>query len=134
MPVSYFSLAPAVILLLSAFVLSFLIFRLPDHWQNHRAMRYFLAPSLVGLVGLLFLGIRLTSSENVASKKLDLSAWNFSAEGTGATLAIQTDEVSLAFLILTSLILLIVILTSLPLVRGATKFLRNSCSTIRPVF
>jgi hypothetical protein len=121
MPVSYFSLAPAVILLLSAFVLSFLISRLPDHWQNHQAIRYFLTPSLVGLVGLLFLGIFLTSSENVTSKKLDVSAWNFSAEGTGASLAIQTDEAGFAFLILTSLILFIVVLTSLPLAKGGNQ-------------
>jgi hypothetical protein len=121
MLVAYFSpLAPVVMLLLSAFVLSIVFPRLPARWQAHRIIRYFSAPGLVGLAGLLLLGVRFTFGPDRSGEGLELlSGWYFSAEGTGAALRIRADEFSLPFLILTLLVLLVVMLVSLPPAKGS---------------
>jgi hypothetical protein len=123
MLVAYFSpLALVVMLLLSAFIISIIFPRLPAHWQARREIRYFSAPGLVGLAGLLLLGMRFTFGRDATGEGLQrLSAWNFSAEGTGAELNIRADELGLPFLILTLLILLVVALASIPLVNGGNQ-------------
>lgn len=87
-------LAPAVILLLGAFILSVVWGRLPP--------RRFDVPALIGLVLLMGLFLRFRSVE----LPVLLSGWNFSTVESVTTLAIQTAPVNLAFLWLTLLILL----------------------------
>lgn len=116
MLVSYFSpLAPAVVLLLSAFILS-IIPGLPAHWRTHRLIRYFSAPGLVGLAMLVLLGIRLTVGQDASGEGLELlSGWNFSTAASAAALTVRADELSLPFLILILLVLLVVTLAGAPL-------------------
>lgn len=108
----YFSpLAPAAILLLGAFVLSNIFPRLPRRWQTRRNVQYFGAPALVGLAGLSLLGTRLTFSADASGAGQQLvSGWNFSSAESAATLSVRADGLGLAFLSLTFLILLAVML------------------------
>jgi hypothetical protein len=120
MLVAYFSpLALVVVLLLSAFILSIIVPRLPDQWQARREIRYFIAPGLVGLAGLFLLTTRFTFGLDASGEGLQpLSAWNFFAESSGAELNIRADELALPFLLLTLLLLLVAALVSIPLVNG----------------
>ena len=119
MTVAYASiLAPAVVLLLSAFVLSFVVPRLPARWQAHWVVRYLSPPILVGLAGALFVLIYLTYGQEVQGDGITSSAWNFTAEGSGAALTIRGDDLSLPFLLITFLILLVVSLAGLPMTNG----------------
>jgi len=109
MVANYFSpLAPVVVLLLSAFVLSIVTLRLPSSWQSHWSVRYGLAPGLVLLAGLVLLGSGL-------SGPVMLSGWHFGTAASGVGLDIGIDTKNLLFLLLTLIILLVVVLFSLPL-------------------
>lgn len=108
MLVSFLSpLAPAVLLLLSAFVLHIVMPRLPDRWQQHQSLRYVSAPVLLGIVGLSLLVIRTSSGADASETDLQLlSGWNFSTTGSVAALTVRADSLSLPFLIVTILVLL----------------------------
>ncbi|MEW5956321.1 MAG: hypothetical protein AB1801_01260 [Chloroflexota bacterium] len=108
MLVSYFSpLAPAAVLLLGAFILSFILPGLPPTWRMQRRVQVWGAPLLVGLAGLAMLGTRLTFGPAAAGEGMQmLSGWNFSTAESAAMLAVQANGHSLAFLLLTLLLLL----------------------------
>ncbi len=109
---SYLSLlAPVVILLLSAFVLSIVMPRLPDSWQAHWMARYGLAPGWVILAGLVLLPAWLTGPEETFL----LSGWNFFTTESGIGLEIGPNQTRRPFLLLTFLILLVAMLRSLPM-------------------
>ncbi len=102
---SYLSpLAPAVILLLSAFVLFIVMPFVPVGWS---VFRRFVAPGTVGLALLSLLGVRFTvDSDSLESGAELLSGWNFSSTESVAALVVRADSLSMAFL-LTALLLLI---------------------------
>lgn len=108
----YFTpLAPAVILLLSAFVLPILMPRLPANWPARQKVRRFGAAGMVGLAILSLLGIRLTLGSDSAGQGLELlSGWNFSTTESVAALVIRADNLSLPFLVAALLALLSVAL------------------------
>ena len=101
-------LAPVVVLLLSAFVLSIITPRLPEAWRSHWPVRYALAPGLIVLAGLFVLGTKLANP-------VMLSGWHFGTAESGAGLDIGIYTPSLPFLLLTIILLLVVTLISLPL-------------------
>lgn len=105
---AYFSpLAPAVVLLLSAFILPVVIPRLPAH----RHIQNFSAPVVVGLALLSLLGVRLTFGSDATGQGLELvSGWNFSTTQSVAALVVRADNLSLPFLIVALLVLLAVML------------------------
>lgn len=104
-------LAPAAVLLLGAFLLSVVFPVLPVRWQSERMGQLLAAPALAGLALLTVVGTRLSLNSSPAGMDSRLlSAWNFSAEDSIATLSVQVDGVSLAFLILICLLLLAVTL------------------------
>jgi len=106
---NYFSpLAPVVILLLSAFVLSIVLPRLPESWRSHWLGRYVLAPALVVLTGLVLPVAEL-------SNPIMLSGWHFGTTESGTGLETGLNATSLPLLLLTLIILLVVVLFSLPL-------------------
>ncbi|MBN1995177.1 MAG: hypothetical protein JW953_20980 [Anaerolineae bacterium] len=100
--------------------MSILLPRLPATWQRHWASQYFGAPGLIVLAGL-FLLIRLTAGPGALIESLKLSAWNFTAEGSGAALAIQLHPLNLTFLILSLLVLLVGALVSRPGAGGGNQ-------------
>jgi hypothetical protein len=109
MLVNYFSpLAPVVVLLLSAFVLSTITPRLPQSWQSHVSVRYVLAPALVVLAGLVLLATE-------RSAPVMLSGWHFGTAESGAGLNIGIAAINLPFLLITIILLLVTIVTSLPI-------------------
>ncbi len=103
----YFSpLAPAVVLLLGAFILAIVFPRLPASWQAKGGLQYFSAPILIGLAVLALLATRLTFGQDVSGEGLELlSGWNLSTAESAAALTVRVDVLSLAFLSLTLLIL-----------------------------
>lgn len=113
--VAYFSpLAPAAMLLLSAFILSNIMPLWPSAWREQPWVQNFLPAALVGVVILILLGLRFTFGADTAGAGLqELSSWQFSAQ-TGGILNIRADELSLPFLILTVLLLLVVALITAP--------------------
>jgi hypothetical protein len=105
----YFSpLAPVVILLLSAFVLSIITPRLPDSWQAHWLVRFVLAPGLVIVAGLVLLGTE-------SSQLQLLSGWHFGTAESGAGLTLGINSTNFPFFLLTIVVLLVTMLISLPL-------------------
>ncbi|MCL4297474.1 MAG: hypothetical protein KJ077_17175 [Anaerolineae bacterium] len=114
---AFFSpLAPAVVLLLGAFILPLVVLQFSARWQKQSGLRYLAAPVLVGLAAAAVLGVRLTFGADVAGEGLELlSGWDFSTPETVTTLTIRADTLSLPFLLLTVLILLAVTLAT-PLV------------------
>lgn len=114
---AFFSpLAPAVVLLLGAFILPLLVLQFSPRWQSQSGLRTLAAPVLVGLAAAAVLGVRLTFGADTAGEGLELlSGWDFSTPETVTTLTIRADTLSLPFLLLTVLILLAVTLAT-PLV------------------
>ncbi|MBN1219995.1 MAG: hypothetical protein JXM69_13795 [Anaerolineae bacterium] len=112
-------LAPAVVLLLSAFILSSTISFLPARWHKHGTIRHLNAPALIGLAGLLFLAFFFAVGQENWGKEVELSAWNFSTENSGAALNLGAGGVNLAFLLTTFLVLLGISLTSLLLTNNS---------------
>lgn len=114
---AFFSpLAPAVVLLLGAFILPLVALQLARRWWTQPWLRYLSAPVLVGLAAVALLGVRLTVGADASGEGLELlSGWNFSAAETVAALTIRADTLSLPFLLLTILILLAITLAT-PLV------------------
>lgn len=112
MIVSYLSpLAPAAILLLSAFILYYGMPLLPQTWQDHPGIRYFSAPGLIGLAGLSLLAVQLVTDPEALDDTLGIfSSWNFSTPESIASLTVRADLLSLPFLIAVILILLAVTL------------------------
>lgn len=100
---AYFSpLAPAAILLLSAFILPLVMPQL-GQWR----IRDFGAAGLVGVAILSLLGLRLTFGDDATGEGLELlSGWDFSTTESVAGLTVRADGLSLPFLILVLLILL----------------------------
>ena len=102
---SYLSpLAPAVILLLSAFVLFIVMPLVPKTWVN---LQRWIVPGLVGVALLSLLGVRFTvDSDSFDSGVELLSGWNFSSTESVAALMVRVDSLSVAFLLTTLLLLL----------------------------
>jgi hypothetical protein len=111
---AFFSpLAPAVVLLLGAFILPLVVLQFSPRWQRQSGLRYLAAPVLVGLAAVAVLGVRLTFGTDAAGAGLELlSGWDFSTPETVTTLTIRADTLSLPFLLLTVLILLAVTLAT----------------------
>ncbi|GIK36422.1 MAG: hypothetical protein BroJett011_02550 [Chloroflexota bacterium] len=111
---AFFSpLAPAVVLLLGAFILPLLVLQFSPRWQRQSGLRTLTAPVLVGLAAVAVLGVRLTFGTDAAGEGLELlSGWDFSTPETVTTLTIRADTLSLPFLLLTVLILLAVTLAT----------------------
>ena len=65
-------LAPAVVLLLGAFILSVVVPRLPDRGRTRWRAREFGGPIVVGLAVLALWGIRLTAGADASGEGLDL--------------------------------------------------------------
>jgi hypothetical protein len=112
MLVSYFTpLAPAAILLLSAFLLFLALPLLPARWQEGRGLDYLTAPALAGVALASLLGIRLSPGGDSAGLGLELlSGWDFATSDSVAALTIRADALSLPFLIVTLMLLLAVTL------------------------
>ncbi len=108
MLISYLSpLAPAAILLLSAFILHGVVPSLPPQWQQQPALRYLNKPVLVGLALLSLLGINYTPGVDAVGAGLELlSGWSFNTSRSAAALAIRVDSLSLPFLLTALLVLL----------------------------
>jgi hypothetical protein len=107
---SYLSpLAPAAVLLLSAFVLFGIIPHLPAPWRDWSGLKYVSAPVLVGIAlgSLLFIDYDLHIGEQ---RLVVLSGWNFSSADSAALLTIRADSLSMSFLIVTLLAMLAVAL------------------------
>ena len=117
---SYLSpLAPAAVLLLSAFILFFIAPLSPAQWRTHPRVQNFLAVGLMGGGIASLLLIRLTFGADATGEGLEeLSSWRFSAKAIAA-LNIRADEISLPFLILSLLLLLVMALMTSPLYRRA---------------
>jgi hypothetical protein len=106
---AFFSpLAPAAILLLSAFILPV---GLPWLQRTYPKLYPYSPASLVGVAILSLLGVRLTPGSNAGGEGLELiSGWNFSTIESVAALMVRADFLSLPFLIVTLLLLLAVAL------------------------
>ncbi|RMF03215.1 MAG: hypothetical protein D6768_06415, partial [Chloroflexi bacterium] len=98
---SYLSpLAPAAVLLLSAFILFGAKFWLPERWQQWAGFKYANAPLLVTVALLTLLGVPLVSGADPAGEGLTvISGWNFSTTGSVAALSVRVDSLSLPFLL-----------------------------------
>lgn len=112
--VSYLSpLAPAAILLLSAFIL-LTMSRLPFPRAQSPWLPYFLGPGLVGAAIVSLVATRLSLAGSVTGFSLLMPAgWPLSTEVTAWQF--QADSLGLSFLILTLLLALVVALSNSPL-------------------
>ncbi len=100
-------LAPAVVLLLGAFILPLMAQSLLTRWQSRPALQSIITPALVGLAALALLGVRLTVGADPSGLGLELlSGWNFTTAESAVALTIRADTLSLPFLLLAILILL----------------------------
>lgn len=101
-------LAPAAVLLLSAFILSTVVPRLPLRWQLHPGWRYNSVPALVGLAGITLLWARLALDGGPTPQVI--SSWNFDPAQPVTGLILQIDALNLPFLIVVLVLLLLVAL------------------------
>jgi hypothetical protein len=124
--VSYLSpVAPAAVLLLSAFILLLLVWLSPPGGQVRPFLQNYLVLLLVGVAGLSLFFIRLTLVADQAGSGLtELSSWSFSAE-TIAALTVRADEISLPFLFLTLLLLGVMSLMTAPMYRSPEALPEN---------
>ena len=106
---AFFSpLAPAALLLLSAFILPV---GLPWLRRTYPRIYPYGSAGLVGIAFLSLLGIRLTPGSDAGGEGLELiSGWNFSTTESVAALVVRADFLSLPFLIVTLLVLVAVAL------------------------
>ena len=101
--------APAAILLLSALLLSVIIPRIPLPRQGQPWLQYSLAPGLVGVVLLSFLGVQLDLGQRGGD------SWaNWPLSVGEPLLNFRIDRLGFPFLILTLLLLLVVALMTSP--------------------
>lgn len=101
-------LAPAVILLLGAFILSVVVPRLPLRWQQHPGVRSYSVLTLIGLAGITLLFIRIANDNEPVAQVI--SSWNFGMAQPVISLTLQIDTFNLAFFIIVLLVLLLVAL------------------------
>lgn len=121
MLVAYFSpLAPAAVLLLGAFILPFVVARVASRRPTTAGLRYLVAAGVVELAILALLGARLALQVEAHGVEI-LSEWQFSTADTVRALAVQIDELSLPFSILTLLLLLAAALVAPSLFAGADE-------------
>ncbi len=107
--------APAAVLLLSAFILSIVVPRLPPRWLAYPGLAYLIGPGLVAVAILTLFGIRLTFGQDSTGVAPELlSGWDFSDPETAAGLTVRADELSLPFLTLALILLLVLALWASP--------------------
>ncbi len=111
MLVAYFSpLAPAVVLLLGAFILPVALAFIAGRQQPGKSLHFLIASGVVELAILALFGVRLGGEQDLSLLE-PLSRWSFAAPH-GEALVFRADEQGLPFLILVLIILLAVTLAA----------------------
>jgi hypothetical protein len=104
-------LAPAAVLLLSAFILFIVLPLVPVTWRAWPGIRLLNAPVLVGITLLTLVFISYTPGDGgQSSAPAVLFGWNFSTADSLALLTVRADPLGLPFLIASLLVLLAVAL------------------------